>query len=230
MTRLSVDQLAMYAAAAGASNPQVAAAVAMAESGGETTAHNPIPPDDSYGPWQINMRGALGPDRRAKLGITSNSQLYDPATNARAMVMISGGGSNFAAWSTYSSGAYERYLPAGTAVPTMATPAIDWNDPFGLVPKKYKDKEPGSPGGDLLNNLGAGADTVSGAVHYLAKAAGWLSVAANWVRVGYVVGGGVIVVVGLAMVVKDQELSAASGQVGKLLGGSAKKIAKKGTA
>jgi hypothetical protein len=42
----------------------VAVAIALAESGGNPAAHNPVPPDDSWGLWQINMRGHLGPVRR----------------------------------------------------------------------------------------------------------------------------------------------------------------------
>lgn len=228
MAYLSQSQIEMYAAAAGAANPSLAAAIAMAESNGNTQAHNLVPPDDSYGLWQLNMIGALGPDRRAKLGITSNSALYDPGTNARAMVLISSGGANFSAWSTYTSGAYAKYY-TGTAVQaaTSATPAIDWNDPFGLVPKQYKGQEPTAPGGDLLNSLGSGG-SLSGALDLVGSSASWLSKASNWLRIGYVIGGGVLAIVGLAMVIKDQELAAASGQVGKLLGSATKKARGKG--
>lgn len=228
MTYLSQSQLEMYAAAAGAANPKLAAAVAMAESKGNTGAHNIVPPDDSYGLWQINMLGVLGPDRRAKLGITSNSQLYDPGTNARAMVMVSGGGANFGAWSTYTSGEYAKYY-TGTAVQaaTGAQPIIDWNDPFGLVPPQYKDQEPTAPGGDLLNSLGSGG-SLNDAFSFVGSAASWLSKASNWLRVGYVIGGSALAIVGLAMVIKDQELAAASGSIGKALGGATKKL-KKGT-
>lgn len=228
MTYLSQSQIAMYAAAAGAANPTLAAAVAMAESNGNTQAHNIVPPDDSYGLWQINMLGVLGPDRRKKLGISANSALYDPGTNARAMVLISGGGSNFSAWSTYTSGAYTKYL-SGTATQaaTSAQPIIDWNDPFGLVPKKYKNQEPTAPGGDLLNNL-TGGGSIGSSLDFLGNAASWLSKASNWLRIGYVIGGGALAIVGLAMVIKDQELSAASGSIGKALGGVTKKIGKAG--
>ncbi|MFD9893717.1 transglycosylase SLT domain-containing protein [Amycolatopsis sp. NPDC059027] len=88
----------------------VAAAVALAESRGDPRAHNPVPPDDSFGLWQINMLGGLGPARRRQFGLSSNEDLYDPATNARAAVAIAGGGSSFAAWSTYTDGSYRRHL------------------------------------------------------------------------------------------------------------------------
>lgn len=51
----------------------------------------------SYGLWQINMQGAAGPQRRALFGISDNSQLLDPATNAMAAYRLSGG-SNLTPW------------------------------------------------------------------------------------------------------------------------------------
>lgn len=95
----------------------VAAAVAMAESGGNPTAHNATPPDDSYGLWQINMYGSLGPARRAQFGLSSNTALYDPLTNARAAVAIAKGG--FGPWTTFTSGAYKKYLN-GAVPPDMS--------------------------------------------------------------------------------------------------------------
>jgi hypothetical protein len=65
--------------------PYLMAAVAEAESGGNPKAHNAKPPDDSYGLWQINMKGKLGPDRRAKYNLKTDADLYDPKTNARVM-------------------------------------------------------------------------------------------------------------------------------------------------
>ena len=110
-----------YASAAGCSADQArtAAAVAQAESGGNPRAHNAVPPDDSYGLWQINMLGPLGPARRAAFGISSNDALYDPATNARAMFQVSGGCSNFNPWTTYTHGTYRAFLqpaPGGGSI------------------------------------------------------------------------------------------------------------------
>lgn len=88
----------------------VAAAIAIAESGGNPNAHNPNPPDDSYGLWQINMLGSMGPSRRQQFGLNSNAALFDPLTNAKAAVALSGGGKNFGPWSTYTNGAFRTYL------------------------------------------------------------------------------------------------------------------------
>lgn len=87
-----------------------AIAVAMAESGGNPNSHNATPPDDSYGLWQINMLGSLGPARRKQFGLTSNDQLYDPVVNARAAFSISSGGNNWTPWSTFNNGAYKTFI------------------------------------------------------------------------------------------------------------------------
>ncbi|MFC4858029.1 transglycosylase SLT domain-containing protein [Actinophytocola glycyrrhizae] len=112
MAKLSPAQIAEYAHGAGfrGEDLTVAVAVALAESGGDTKAHNPVPPDDSYGLWQINMIGALGPDRRERFDLGGNRELFDPEENAKAAWAISGRGNSFQPWTAYTSGAYERHL------------------------------------------------------------------------------------------------------------------------
>lgn len=112
MAKLSPAQIAEYAHDAGfrGQDLTVAVAVALAESGGDPKAHNPVPPDNSYGLWQINMIGSLGPARRDQFDLDSNRELFDPAENARAAWAISGRGNSFQPWTTYTSGAYEQYL------------------------------------------------------------------------------------------------------------------------
>ncbi|MEU7787340.1 transglycosylase SLT domain-containing protein [Amycolatopsis sp. NPDC049159] len=118
MTKLSAEQIARHAYAAGfrGQGLTTAVAVALAESGGRTTAHNATPPDDSYGLWQINMLGALGPERRHQYHLKSDDQLLDPATNARVANSISSDGHDFTPWSTYTNGAYKDHLAAARKV------------------------------------------------------------------------------------------------------------------
>ena len=68
----------------------MAAEIAMAESGGNP---NAISPTDDYGLWQINA---------------SNGSLatLDPYENARSAIILSDDGTNWDAWTTYTSGAY----------------------------------------------------------------------------------------------------------------------------
>jgi len=112
MSRLSPERIARHAHDAGfrGEDLTIAVAVALAESGGDPRAHNPTPPDDSYGLWQINVLGSLGPARRRELGLGSDRELFDPAVNAAAARRISGDGRSWTAWSTYTSGAYRKHL------------------------------------------------------------------------------------------------------------------------
>lgn len=89
-------------------------AVAMAESRGNASAFNGNAKtgDKSYGLFQINMLGAMGPARLKQYGLSSNNDLLNPLTNAEVAYKMSGGGSNWSAWSTYKNGAYKQYLPS----------------------------------------------------------------------------------------------------------------------
>lgn len=124
-------------AAAGFKGTALDTAVAVSRAEDRTSdprAHNdnPVAGDDSYGLFQVNMIGSLGPDRRARYGLSSNADLFDPATNARVAYAMSNGGTNWSAWSTFKNGAYKAFL--GTDAPvtggdssstssTSATPA-----------------------------------------------------------------------------------------------------------
>lgn len=90
---------------------EVAYAVAMAESGGKPTAHNDDEStgDDSYGLFQINMLGAMGPERRKLYGLKKNDELLDPLTNARVAFAISESGTNWKPWSMYTNGGYKKF-------------------------------------------------------------------------------------------------------------------------
>lgn len=79
--------------------------VALAESGYNPNAFNGTGRDESYGLFQINMKGDLGPDRRKKFGISNNKQLFDPATNIKAAYIV-WKESGWKAWTTYTSGKY----------------------------------------------------------------------------------------------------------------------------
>ena len=86
--------------------------IAGGESGFKPRAHNPDAStgDNSYGLFQINMLGAMGPERRQLFGIGSNEELFDPLTNVKAAKAIyDRQGLN--AWTVYTSGAYKNNLP-----------------------------------------------------------------------------------------------------------------------
>lgn len=101
---------------------EIAYAVAMGESGAKAKAHNDDAStgDDSYGLFQINMLGAMGPERRKLYELKSNEDLFDPAVNARVAYELSEGGKNWSPWSVYNNGAYKKYYDpkADTAIIT----------------------------------------------------------------------------------------------------------------
>jgi hypothetical protein len=68
----------------------MAAEIAMAESGGNPAA---VSPTDDFGLWQIN-------------GSHGSQATLNPLANAEAAVAISGGGSSWGPWTTFTTGAY----------------------------------------------------------------------------------------------------------------------------
>lgn len=127
------DQILQYALGAGF--PQDVAtqmvAIALRESGGCPGAHNPGSPpgsEDSYGLWQINVKG--NPTILSRLGLSNPSQLYDPATNAAAAYILWGGNAaNLnTAWYINQPGYQESYLanlPIAQAAADALGPASD---------------------------------------------------------------------------------------------------------
>jgi hypothetical protein len=110
---LSFDDLRELARRVGftGSAVDVAAAIAMAESGGDPHAqgdpHGPsgaLPNgiSSSFGLWQVHA-----PAHPVYLP----ARLLEPEYNARAAYEISAGGVSWLPWSTYNSGAYRQYLP-----------------------------------------------------------------------------------------------------------------------
>ena len=139
---LTANRIHQYASAAGFTGKDldIAVAVALAESGGDTQAHNAKPPDDSYGLWQINMLGTLGPARRKQFGIATNDALYDPSTNAAAAYKI-WKGSGWNAWTTYTSGAYKKQegKTSGDVTKTTAEAVAEKVNPLSSVPQAISD-------------------------------------------------------------------------------------------
>lgn len=190
-------------------NARLAGAVGWVESKGDATAHNTnaATGDDSYGYWQINMLGAMGPERRKQFGISSNDQLFDPQTNARAMAILSKNGTDFAS---------------------------DWPNTLPLAQERMKTHliqttgtDPNSTDQSWIGKIGDALTPVSeikSAIDTLNKSARWVSNSENWVRVGYVVGGGAMLLVGLVMMIQSTSLGSAVSQV--IPAGRALRVAK----
>jgi hypothetical protein len=99
-----------------------AASIAQAESGGDTTrinntaypnrpGYHPVAAGNlkeySVGLWQINMLAHPS---------YTEAQLLTAAGNVKAALAISVEGSSFGAWSTFTSGAYRRFLTGTVSV------------------------------------------------------------------------------------------------------------------
>jgi hypothetical protein len=181
-----------------------ATAIALAESGGNERAHNAVPPDDSYGLWQINMLGDLGPARRTQFGLTSNDQLYDIATNAKAMYAISGQGTNWRPWTTFQGARYWLVYPPAQAAATAVITAKGAGQAAQTVTEPITDV------------AGAAVDAAQRA----GAASAWLSDRNNWWRIAKVMVGVLLVVQGasaLASVAGYEGYSAGAGLLSKPL-------------
>ena len=75
-------------------------AIAKKESNGRPIAFNgnSRTGDSSYGIFQINMIGDLGPARREKFNLKSNSDLFNPVINSQIAYHMSSGGNDWSSW------------------------------------------------------------------------------------------------------------------------------------
>jgi len=144
----SLKDLQALAATTGFPDPELAAAVAMAESGGNPCAQGDpnigVHPCDrlngkstSFGLWQINT--THNPQYDAK-------SLLDPQYNARAALAISKQGATWRPWSTFKNEAYLKWYP-NTVYPPHGGPPIV---PEPVTPPQGKD-------GSVWIPLGVGA-------------------------------------------------------------------------
>ena len=87
-------------------------AVAKAESNGRPFAFNGNTKtgDSSFGIFQINMLGTLGPDRRDKFDLDLNAELFSPVTNAEIVYYMTKGGEDWSSWSSIKTGAVNKWL------------------------------------------------------------------------------------------------------------------------
>lgn len=114
---LTIEDLRALASSVGFPDPDTAAAVAMAESGGDPKASaivtKPAPgnlPERSFGLWQINTLAHPEFDE---------SRLHDPVYNANAALLVSRQGTNWKPWSVFTTTdptrSYRRFMPPGSA-------------------------------------------------------------------------------------------------------------------
>jgi|SRR6478672_3285797 len=147
MATWAIKDLTSQAGFASGNEQSVATAIALAESGGDPNAHNTKPPDDSYGLWQINMLGSLGPSRRRQFGIKTNAELFDPLVNAKAAHKVfADAGNSFKPWSTYNDGAYKKFM-AGASNLKVA------DQQQATADAQAQAQASAAPGGGILDGL-----------------------------------------------------------------------------
>lgn len=128
----SLSDLQALAAATGFPDPALAAAVAMAESGGNPCSQGdpnigvhrcdaPNGASTSFGLWQVNTPNNPQYDPKS---------LLDPRYNARAALEISRNGTTWRPWSTFKNGMYLRWYQ--NTVPQQAVTAPSNRSP-GVV-------------------------------------------------------------------------------------------------
>lgn len=192
MPIISDVQIAEHASRAGfrGADLNMAVAVAIAESGGNTSARNLSSREDSRGLWQINVRAH--PE-------FASSNLYDPATNARAAraVLAKQG---WRAWSVFTNGKALLLQPRATlaASQVQAGSAIA----SGIVDQS-------NPGGIINQAVSTGA-SIQQAASLAARAGTWISDPRNMMRIVFVMLGGALVVGALVMVALPAATSVAS--------------------
>lgn len=184
---------------------KVAAAVMMAESGGNASQVTNDSDDLSYGLWQINMKGDMGPTRRALYGLSKNEDLLDPATNAKVMSAISHQGANWSAWGAYTNQSYKKFLSSNVSLVDLPIPGgAIVNGLLGFLPNAVPGVSTSLDALDTVTKIG-------GAVTNTAK---WVSNPKNWLRVVYVIGGGILVYAAIETLILPYSTKA----VGKVMG------------
>lgn len=190
MAVLSQTQIRTLAILAGLPNPDLMAAIAMAESNGNTDAVGRV---GEIGLWQINQ-----PVHVKAHPSWTVSWLRNPANNAQAARTILNS-QGLGAWTTYTSGAYKRFYAAGVAEQTSGIPGLS-----GAI----------NGIGDVVGGAVDAGAQIGRLAQAVAKAGNWISTPANWVRIAYVVIGGAAIVGAMITIQSEESVKLAKQVVG----------------
>lgn len=191
-------------------------AIQLAESGGNTDAHNTTG-EDSRGISQINV--APG----AHAGQFDPASLFNPIYNALAAFTVSGGGRDFSAWTTYTGGQYAGNMQSGQAAAIQATSeadnsgvtTVDWPS-IGAPWKRLKDLfDPhnlpaplggggaGVGGGTGGGIVGGAVDNLTGGLSNVGNFFGLITDTKFWAKVWLTAAG--VLLVGLGVLLFSRE-------------------------
>lgn len=202
--KLSADEIAEVAAAAGFNKSKnmlaTAVAVALAESSGRTNAVSPT--GCCIGLWQINVE--VHPYTR--------KEMEDPAQNAAAAWNISKQGATWKPWDAYTNGSYMGFiLQANAAAGKIAS------SPVGAASVQT----------EIIDSLIEAGDnpvsTIADLATYPELVRQWLSDRNNVMRVAKVAMGVALVIAGAVIIMKPIAQNAVGGVVGGVVKGALKK-------
>lgn len=113
---------------------RIMAAIGSAESSLDYTVINDTPStgDYSVGIWQINYYDGLYSGRVAAFGTPAQLVAGGLGVQARAAVAIAAGPGGYTNWSTYNSGAYQKFLHGFAITPSGGGPGA--TEQFGAPP------------------------------------------------------------------------------------------------
>lgn len=192
------------------SKADMASAIVMAESGGDTAIYNGI---CCYGGYQINV----------SVGNTSKKCATDPACATRWAIRESKNGRDWSAWETYTNGAYSNYLGGSGKAPRTKREAKNHLVDLNLSPLPFKLPLPGpeidplGPGlpylQENLGSLGGLAGEiplVGGPLKSLADISAFfvglgelLLTPEGWLRLAKLVGGAILALWGLRIIIRE---------------------------
>lgn len=188
MGKLSATQVASYAKQAGFPQAEIPMAVAVAflESGFDPNARALTSREDSRGLWQINV--FAHPQY-------ASQNLYDPATNARAAHEVWTSASGWRPWSTADRARLIQGQYGGAAASASNTSALSIPGAIGNATDALSNLNPLGPLERVAQALGRMVDA-------MARAGTFLVNPQNWLRIGYVILGGVLMVGALYIVAR----------------------------
>lgn len=203
MAKWSRVQIAIMARASGwGSHSEDVSWVAMAESGGDDKTVNSI---GCVGLLQINQPVHVGSHPKWTV-----KWLKDPMNNlAAGLVLFKADGNSFeSAWadSKHKGGIPEGWGPhvgAGSSSGSDATQTAD--DPCALLKDTPGYDQCVADNGGKSNgtpSLGDTAAEIGRLAQAVAKAGNWLADPANWVRIGYVIGGGLLALTAASVIIR----------------------------
>lgn len=214
MPRLNYQQVAQLAWDAGwrGKNAQTAVAIARGESGFDTMNTNFKGLDHSYGLWQINMRNEMGPQRRQQFGLSSNEQLFDPATNARVAYGLWKDRGGFTDWTVYNDRTYTLYLNGAVFAVKQIEQGKKGTDIPSYDPSKIPAGQESFGSQKVIPDPTAAIKNVADAIKQIGN---FINNKENWFRAVAIVGGIVLLILAVTLIASDTLISQALKRVGK---------------